>query len=892
MATLKVDPVDFSATKKKAVADAKMMQASIIKECNEADLDPPPYVLSELIGKGSFGRVYKAVGTGRPEFVAVKIISIDEGDSLAPGAADTFRDILKEVDTLKLLNSSGAKNINTIIDTLLVGHSMWMVTEYCAGGSVATLMKPTGFLAEKWIKPILREVAVGIYWVHKQGIIHRDIKCANVLVTDDGGVQLCDFGVAGIVETKTDKRKTVTGTLQWMAPEFFDSQVSYGTEVDIWAFGSMAFEAATGAPPNATNITDISQFGSYLKDHCPRLEGDQYSTELKSIVTSCMVQDPARRPSIEQLQKHPYLFNTEEKYPAESLSKLVHAYKLWEIQGGSRRSLFSAGGAQCQLSNESSFSDNWNFDDVPESDPFACDSDAQKVHEVYGSRVDFPPHRPGRQARRRRPTDIRPPKAPLEKLFDRNTISNYNENTRAFYSKTGRTSVSSADAGDKPGDRTVRGPAIVSPVELDIDTFDLAQSAVPRVTDPDTRNFMTDIHAEAEQPQGDSARPRRPSTKEWTFPVTVPTSPTLDATHLQSSDSYTANGPEAERTQPDNKGAPATDESTGMNMSNMQQKRLSSDSLIDLDAGLPYVPTHTSHPSTASSDSTSTSSSAGNPFHLEQLLESTSSQTTCRPPSIFTADNIGRRREPSLYIDDDSFFNTPAVTPPNGVPTEHEAVQDSDSGNNPGDNPVHNSSDDPVDPDATPKPRAESRTESNSITSLPSLPEPPSARVMENHADKEEVKAEFQRLAASFGEHFKFLGDTLGRGAQATFSAPSMQTSSDVKEPRSGLGRKRKGSGKVAAPNSEVSAESEPEPYPEPRLVNGVLIHGVGDSWQKTGRRPRFPIYPELIADAVKHGLISKIPDEEMVESEHSKAEQSEESPEKPPRKRHNDGDM
>jgi serine/threonine protein kinase len=55
-----------------------------------------------------------------------------------------------------------------------------------------------------------------------------------VLITEAGGVQVCDFGVAGLLETRVDKRTTVTGTLQWMAPELFDSTVAYGPEVDIW----------------------------------------------------------------------------------------------------------------------------------------------------------------------------------------------------------------------------------------------------------------------------------------------------------------------------------------------------------------------------------------------------------------------------------------------------------------------------------------------------------------------------------------------------------------------------------------------------------------------------------------------------------------------------------
>lgn len=90
-------------------------------------------------------------------------------------------------------------------------------------------MRPTapGGLQEKWIIPILREVAEAVFWVHKAGIIHRDIKCANVLITEAGSVQLCDFGVSGIIETRFDKRSTFIGTPHWMAPELFDPSASY-----------------------------------------------------------------------------------------------------------------------------------------------------------------------------------------------------------------------------------------------------------------------------------------------------------------------------------------------------------------------------------------------------------------------------------------------------------------------------------------------------------------------------------------------------------------------------------------------------------------------------------------------------------------------------------------
>ncbi|KAK3368645.1 hypothetical protein B0H63DRAFT_488866 [Podospora didyma] len=477
MHNLQLADFDYSATKQKAIEDARKAQLSIVRECSESGKEPPPYLLAELIGKGSFGRVYKATGTRiKPgQLVAVKIISIEEGDTLSPGAADTFNDILKEVNTLKLLTSSGARNINAVVDTLLVGQSVWIVTEYCAGGSVASLMRPTGGLPEKWIIPILREVAEAIYWVHRQGIIHRDIKCANVLVTELGGVQLCDFGVAGIMETKFDKRSTVTGTLQWMAPELFDSAVSYGIEVDIWAFGSMAYEVASGLPPNATTTIDLPQFGSYLKQYCPRLEGDQYSGDLKSLVAYCLVEDPKQRPSIERVQEHPYIFNTDDEYPTTSLSKLVSAYKVWENQGGSRRSLFSAGGAQGSLDDSSPDlnDDEWVFTDDDSPDQFAFEpAEAQAVFDAYDLNPEAPPQpvaTPKAGRRRRPPQNMRAYKAPLEKVFDPNTMTNYGESARAFYGKAASPPPADLPLRDDSNQSTVRE----SLIDLDASFGDL-----------------------------------------------------------------------------------------------------------------------------------------------------------------------------------------------------------------------------------------------------------------------------------------------------------------------------------------------------------------------------------------------------------------------------------
>ncbi|ELR05044.1 hypothetical protein GMDG_01615 [Pseudogymnoascus destructans 20631-21] len=161
---------DIQSTKTKAVEDARQMQVSVIEECKKSSRDPPNY-MKDLTSTA---------------VVAVKIIDIDEGDTLNPRLADTYSEFMKEVNALKLLSETKARNINHVIEALPVGKAMWMITEYCGGGSISTLMRPTPKgLRERYIIPILREVAEAVYWVHQAGIIHRDLKCANVLITED-----------------------------------------------------------------------------------------------------------------------------------------------------------------------------------------------------------------------------------------------------------------------------------------------------------------------------------------------------------------------------------------------------------------------------------------------------------------------------------------------------------------------------------------------------------------------------------------------------------------------------------------------------------------------------------------------------------------------------------
>ncbi|KAG5953212.1 hypothetical protein E4U53_006339 [Claviceps sorghi] len=813
MAALMPQWSSASVTRQKAFEDAKKMQKAVVEACSKAGQEIPRYQLSELIGKGNFGRVYKATSQTTGQLVAVKIIDIEEGDTVDPKLADTYSDLLKEISALKLLSESGAKNINHVIEALPVGQSMWMITEYCAGGSVATLMRPTapGGLQEKWIIPIVREVAEALRWVHGQGIIHRDIKCANVLVTEVGHVQLCDFGVSGVIETKFDKRTTCIGTPHWMAPELFDQSTLYGTEVDIWAFGALVYEVASGLPPNVAEKIDFSRLGSRLKQHTPRLEGDCYSYGLKDLAAYCLQHEASRRPTIEEIQKHKYIFNTEETFPTASLSHLVRAFKLWEAQGGHRHSLFSVGGAQGLSSPTSTTmeNDDWNFSTTDAFDQQVLNnSEAQDVYDVYGTDVDFSKEAyeetskpPKGKSRRRPPPQLPSVKAPLEKVFDRNTISNYEDNSRSYYGRFFPAPVSVSDLplrDESAASADVRESLI--DLDASLDGSDLSQFVdMGTIRAPESRASMDYDMGDASYnypPLSDlgdvrSSNGNNRRTQDWKFP-TMPSLPgsakpevftfppqtgEASATASSSARPSLVHHP----TEPYHSSRAFDD--LAPSSSDSMDHRASVGSLIDLDMSFADSGADYTRPSTSHSDVGSINGSelgcTVNPFELEKHASFYAMPTTIR--------------EPSIYVSDESeFSNGFAVVP--DTPSDNEQVPREEYGTarnleekeyttarpyslsefadmdpedvtpQPTAAPKNATFPSPYQDDRVPQPlesEASSQARNKAVEPyqdqqddlLPPMPAAPSSRVMQGQASAEEVKQELRRLAMSLSDH-------------------------------------------------------------------------------------------------------------------------------------------
>ncbi|KAL5335471.1 kinase-like domain-containing protein [Aspergillus crustosus] len=354
--------------KAEAIRLAREQGAAVRELCRRAKTEAPPYEFEELIGKGAYGRVYKGHQLPSRQVVALKVLDIDSLDykSVRDFRDESIKDFIHETKVMKQVKDSGAKNINAIIEAVSIHAQLWLVCEYCPGGSVRTLMRATGDrLEEKFAIPVARELAAGLRAIHDAGIIHRDIKAANVLIHEEGRLQICDFGVAGVLQSQMDKRSTWIGTPHWMPPEMFTGGQGhqYSSEIDVWAYGCTLFEMATGNPPNA-NLRERMQIGRQLNRNTPKLaDGDKYPEGLRDLVAFALNSDPIIRPAMSDIILHPYIANSKEEYPTSSLSELVRIYYQWSQRGGQRVSLFHPGGAAAAEvpEDESDIEEDWNF---------------------------------------------------------------------------------------------------------------------------------------------------------------------------------------------------------------------------------------------------------------------------------------------------------------------------------------------------------------------------------------------------------------------------------------------------------------------------------------------------------------------------------------------------
>lgn len=267
--------------------------------------------LDKLLGEGSFGQVFRAKHKPTGAIVAVKVVPNQDGIGNAEGADK----IMGEIDILAKCNSPYIVGYFECFvrppKKKMDPYEMWIVMEFCDGGSVSDLIEAAGgrgsfAMPEECIRAACAGIVLGLEYLHKKEICHRDIKCGNVLLTNDGHVKLADFGVSAELTNTINKRKTVVGSPFWIAPEVI-KESHYDGRADVWSLGITTIEMAEGAPPHS-NLNPLRAIFLIPSKPAPTLaDPDDWSPEMLDFVRCCCKKDPSERSDSALLTSHPFI---------------------------------------------------------------------------------------------------------------------------------------------------------------------------------------------------------------------------------------------------------------------------------------------------------------------------------------------------------------------------------------------------------------------------------------------------------------------------------------------------------------------------------------------------------------------------------------------------------
>ncbi|TIB01743.1 hypothetical protein E3P94_01333 [Wallemia ichthyophaga] len=271
-----------------------------------------------LIGSGSFGSVFLGMNKSTGLLMAVKQVDLPAGNGNGSGDGEgsvyveprkkSMLDALeREIELLKVLKHS---NIVQYLDSSLDESCLNIFLEYVPGGSVAALLQNYGAFEEELVRNFVKQILTGLNYLHTKGIIHRDIKGANILVDNKGGVKISDFGISkkkvtdNLFGVNKKVRQSLQGSVFWMAPEVV-KQEPYTRKADIWSLGCLIVEMLTGEHPFPTlnQMQAIFKIGSSASPTIP----DDISDDAKDFLRQTFETDHAARPSAAVLERSAFI---------------------------------------------------------------------------------------------------------------------------------------------------------------------------------------------------------------------------------------------------------------------------------------------------------------------------------------------------------------------------------------------------------------------------------------------------------------------------------------------------------------------------------------------------------------------------------------------------------
>lgn len=253
------------------------------------------FKVEKLLGKGSYGTVYKVRRVSDGKFYAIKEVNI---------RSMTKAEREEALNEIRLLASVYHPNITGYFESFHADGKLFITTEFAERGDLADFIKKKEgerkFLAEDRIWSILIQTLLALKVLHDRNILHRDIKAANIFLSgaDSEIVKLGDLGVAKLLKRKDQLAQTSIGTPYYISPEIWNHK-PYDGKSDVWSLGCLFYELCTYRHP--FNGRDMNSLAAAVRRGSYKPLPARYSEELRNLIKVMLELQPARRPSVDKL---------------------------------------------------------------------------------------------------------------------------------------------------------------------------------------------------------------------------------------------------------------------------------------------------------------------------------------------------------------------------------------------------------------------------------------------------------------------------------------------------------------------------------------------------------------------------------------------------------------
>jgi polo-like kinase 1 len=261
------------------------------------DVQIRKYSKGRLLGKGGFAKCYEFVCHDTKKIYASKVVT---KSSLVKSRAK--QKLISEIKIHKSLHHPQVVAFEHYFEDT---ENVYILLEMCNNQSLNELLKRRKRLTEIEVQCYIMQIIKALKYLHSHRVIHRDLKLGNLFITDKMELKVGDFGLATKLEFEGERKRTVCGTPNYIAPEILDGKTGHSYEVDIWSLGVICYTLIIGKPPFETQ--DVKTTYKRIKMNAYTFpEGAVISDAAKALITEILNTDPLKRPSLDQILAHDF----------------------------------------------------------------------------------------------------------------------------------------------------------------------------------------------------------------------------------------------------------------------------------------------------------------------------------------------------------------------------------------------------------------------------------------------------------------------------------------------------------------------------------------------------------------------------------------------------------